>query len=97
MFHGAVVEGCFDLKGWAGHTGDVSFTYQFSIRIQFYPHISLQLDGQMCYCDEDDCNKVTCDPTSCDCVYADKNSCNSATAMKMTAVLLILSIFSNFM
>ena len=26
MYHGAIVEGCFDLKGWAGHDEFVSFS-----------------------------------------------------------------------
>ena len=78
MYHGAIVEGCFDLKGWAGTSTSGS------------------MDGQMCFCDEDDCNKNTCDPTDCSCTYADKNSCNGATTVQMASIVLLLSIFCNF-
>ena len=59
VFNGAKLEGCFDLKGFAGS--------------------ELQMDGQFCFCDGDDCNKETCDPTRCDCVYSDPDSCVKPT------------------
>ena len=36
MYHGAIVEGCFDLKGWAGHGGEfVSISDLVELRFCF--------------------------------------------------------------
>ena len=37
MYHGAIVEGCFDLKGWAGHDEFVR-----SISVFVNPNFSIQ-------------------------------------------------------
>ena len=54
------------------------------------------MNGQMCFCDEEDCNKDTCDPTNCDCVYADPNSCNSGSIIQTSVSLCILTVLVMF-